>query len=76
MLLLRWDRAQDDLAAARAAQACCEAAGRAVGAKKAPTVAAGCCGCLRPRVDAVVHYSTQARPRVVCGSRAVAQADP
>lgn len=25
-------------------------------------MAAGCCGCLRPRVDAVVHYSTQARP--------------
>ena len=27
-------------------------------------MAAGCCGCLRPRVDAVVHYSTQARPHV------------
>lgn len=28
-------------------------------------MAAGCCGCLRPRVDAVVHFSTQVRPRIM-----------
>ncbi len=61
-LLQRWDRAQGQLAVARVEQATAEALGRAAGAKRAPTVRAGCCGCLRPRVDAVEHYSRQVPP--------------
>lgn len=58
-LLLQWDSAQGALALARAEQAKYEALGRASGAKRAPTVRAGCCGCLRPRIDAVEHFNRQ-----------------
>lgn len=58
-LLVQWDSAQGALALARAEQAKYEALGRASGAKRAPTVRAGCCGCLRPRIDAVEHFNRQ-----------------
>jgi len=76
-LLQRWDRAQGQLAVARVEQAAAEALGCAAGAKRAPTVRVGCRGCLRPRVDAVEHYSRQVPPaRAVAGVERARAAGP